>query len=203
MAGDARGEDKRREIVRQAFDRFYDGGFHATGVDAVLAESGISKRTLYKYFPTKDDLIEAVLDHYGQIIVGKLFDPVAAANEDPRRQIIAFFDARKEMIDQNPTRGCLGIKAAQEFAGRHAGLAAQGKRAALYVERRFVELCERAGFEKPVELGAQINVLFQGALLLSQVYGDSSPFVSAKRTVVALLEAAEGPTALGRTPDRS
>ncbi len=203
MAGDARGEEKRREIVRQAFDRFYDGGFHATGVDAVLSESGISKRTLYKYFPTKDDLIEAVLDLYGQVIVGKLFDPVAALNEEPRRQIMAFFDARKEMIDANPTRGCLGIKAAQEFAGKHAGLAAHGKRAALSVERRFVELCERAGFEKPVEVGEQINVLFQGALLLSQVYGDSSPFVSAKRAVAALLEAADRPMSSGRTPDHS
>ncbi|WP_204165512.1 hypothetical protein [Methylobacterium sp. 17Sr1-1] len=82
-------------------------------------------------------------------------------------------------------------------------MAAQGKRAALYVERRFVELCERAGFEKPVELGEEINLLFQGALLLPQVYGDSSPFVSAKRAIVALLEAADGPVASGRPPDRS
>jgi AcrR family transcriptional regulator len=198
MAGDVRGEEKKREIVRQAFDRFYDGGFHATGVDAVLSESGISKRTLYKYFPTKDDLIEAVLDHYGQVIVGKLFDPVAASNAEPRQQIMAFFDARKAMIDENPTRGCLGIKAAQEFVGKHAGLAAHGKRAALYVEQRFVDLCERAGFARPAEVGKQINVLFQGALLLSQVYGDGSPFVSARHAVAALLEAADEPASADR-----
>ena len=198
MAGDTRGDDKKREIVRQAFDRFYDGGFHATGVDAVLSESGISKRTLYKYFPTKGDLIEAVLEHYGQFIVGKLFDPVAASNEEPRQQIMAFFDARKAMIDENPTRGCLGIKAAQEFVGKHAGLAAHGKHAALYVERRFVELCERAGLARPAEVGKQINVLFQGALLLSQVYGDGSPFVSAKHAVAALLEADDEPASSDR-----
>src|SRR5271154_468191 len=43
-------EDKKLEIVRYAFDRFYEGGFHATGMEAALAGSGISKRTLYKYF---------------------------------------------------------------------------------------------------------------------------------------------------------
>jgi AcrR family transcriptional regulator len=201
MAGVAWVEEKRREILRRAFDRFYDGGFQATGVDAILAESGISKRTLYKHFSTKDDLIEAVLDLYGDFIIGKLFDAVGSSNEEPRRKIIAFFDVRKAMMDENPTRGCLSIKAAQEFVGKHERLAAHGKRAALYAEGRFVELCDRAGLARPAELGREINVLFQGALLLSQVYGDSSPFVSAKRVVAALLEAADGSLASGPAPD--
>jgi AcrR family transcriptional regulator len=181
-------ESKRQEIVRTAFERFYDGGFHATGVDAVMADSGISKRTLYKYFPSKEDLIEATLEFYSEGIVRELFDPVMSLSDEPRAQIMAFFEIRKAMMDKEPTRGCLGIKASQEYVGRHAGIAAHGERAARRVEQSFVELCERADFDRPKELGRQINLLFQGALLLAQVFGDSSPFVSAKHAVAALLE---------------
>lgn len=189
---DVRAESKKLEIVKQAFDRFYDGGFHATGVDTILAGSGISKRTLYKYFPTKDDLIEAVLDYYVQGIVGILFEPVRSSSDDPRDQIDSFFEIRKSMIDGQPNRGCLCIKAAQEFIGKHAGIASHGQQAALRIEEHFVHLCEQAGLARPAELGKQINLLFQGALLLSQVNGDSAPFVSARGAVDVLLKSAAG-----------
>lgn len=188
MTNDMQVEGKKLEIVKQAFDRFYEGGFHATGVDGVMADSGISKRTLYKYFPSKEDLIEAVLDYYITWIMHELFDPVMAASDDPREQIIAFFDIRKAMIDKSPTRGCLGMKASQEYVGKHDGIATLGKSAASQVERRFSEMCKQAGFAEPSSLGKQLNVLFQGALLLSHVYGDSSPFVAAKATVLSLLD---------------
>src|ERR1700747_930333 len=86
-------EGKKLEIVKYAFDRFYEGGFHATGMEAALAGSGISKRTIYKYFPSKEDLIEAVLRLYSEAIVDELFGPVANIS-DPREQIVAFFDVR-------------------------------------------------------------------------------------------------------------
>lgn len=190
MTKNAQVEDKKLEIVKWAFDRFYEGGFHATGIDTMMADSGISKRTLYKYFSSKEELIEAVLDYYGAGIVNELFDPLMAAGDDPRQQIMAFFDIRKAMIDKNPIRGCLGIKASQEYVGKHEGIAALGKNAALYVERKFIEMCERADFIQPAKLGKQINILFQGALLLSQVFGDSAPFVSAKAAASALLDSA-------------
>lgn len=187
MTADAVSGDKKREIVEWAFERFYAGGFHATGIDAVMAGSGISKRTVYKYFPSKEHLIEAVLMHYRGYIIHELFDPVAAI-QDPREQIIAFFDIRKEMIDDDPTRGCLGIKASQEYLGKHPRLVDLGRRAADSVEERLIDLCKRARFPQPSKLGKQINVLFQGALLLAHVSGESSSFVSAKAAVVVLLE---------------
>jgi hypothetical protein len=61
----------------------------------------------------------------------------------------------------------------------------------LEVERRFVDMCKRAGFLRPADLGRQINILFQGALLLSQVSGESSPFLSAKTAVSTLMSNAQ------------
>lgn len=178
---------KKLEILKLAFDRFYDGGFHATGIDTLMAESGISKRTLYKYFASKEDLIEAVLDYYGKEIANAFFATAMEAHDDPRQQILACFDSRRMQL-QEDRRGCMGVKASQEYVGKHEGIAARGEALGFYVERWFIEICGGLGVADPALLGKQITILFQGALLLSQVYRDAVPFVSAKAAVEILLD---------------
>ncbi len=186
MDQDAEIEGKKLEIVKYAFDRFYESGFHATGMEAAMAGSGISKRTLYKYFTSKEDLIEAVLQLYGAIVVRELFGPVANVG-DPREQIVAFFDVTRNP-DRMLTRGCLGMKAAQEFAGKNDRIVELGISANSRGETKFVELCEKAGYENPEHLAKQLNLIFQGALVLAHTRGDTSPFLLAKTTARALLE---------------
>lgn len=179
---------KKQEIIAQAYDAFYDGGFHATGIDTVMANSGISKRTLYKYFPSKEDLIEAVLEQYGEDTDTFLFKPALGRSDDPREQILALFDIRQEMMSKN-CRGCLAMKAGQEYIGKHDGIAARGRDASVYVERRFIELCEKAGLKNPTDTGRQLNLLFQGAALAGQMQQNPGVFDVAKRAVHILLAA--------------
>jgi AcrR family transcriptional regulator len=186
MSEDVELEGKKLEIVKYAFDRFYDSGFHATGMEAALAGSGISKRTLYKYFPSKEDLIEAVLKLYSEAVVQQLFGPVAHIS-DPRGQIVAFFDVRK-VAGRMLTRGCLGVKAAQEYAGKDADIVTLGRCAASLGEAKFLELCKQAGFAEPARVAKQLNLIFQGALSLSHTLGDTSPFMLAKDMASAVLD---------------
>lgn len=179
-------EGKKLEIVKYAFDRFYEAGFHATGMEGALAGSGISKRTLYKYFASKEDLIAAVLQLYSEGVVHELFDPVAHIS-DPREQIVAFFDVRK-VTGRMLTRGCLGAKAAQEYVGKHKGIVELGIAASSRGETKFLELCRRAGFAKPQRLAKQLNLLLQGALALSHASGETSAFLLAKDAAAAILE---------------
>ncbi len=180
---------KRQEIIDQALQIFYDGGFHATGVDKVMADSGISKRTLYKYFPSKEQLIEAVLDHYAGSVDCALFGPASERSNDPRGQILALFDVRRESMDANNYQGCLAMKAAEEFKGKHAGIEARGKSSSEYVEGRFVELCREAGIADADGVGRQVNLLFQGAVLTSRARGDTDVFDAAKAAVKGLIGA--------------
>ena len=181
-------EGKKLEIVKYAFDRFYEAGFHATGMEAALAGSGISKRTIYKYFASKEELIESVLKLYSAVIVQRLFGPVADIS-DPREQIVAFFDVRR-IAGRMLTRGCLGMKAAQEYSGKHQDIVTLGRCAASLGESKFLELCKKAGFAEPARLAKQLNLILQGALALSQAAGDTSPFLLAKDTASAVLEQA-------------
>jgi AcrR family transcriptional regulator len=180
---------KKQEIIAQAYDAFYDGGFHATGIDTVMANSGISKRTLYKYFPSKEDLIEAVLERYGEDTDTFFLKPALARSADPREQIMALFDIRREMVTQASCRGCLAMKAGQEYIGKNEGIAAHGKAASVYIESHFIALCEKVGMANPRETGQQINLLFQGAVLTAQMQQDSSVFEVAKKAAQILLAA--------------
>jgi AcrR family transcriptional regulator len=155
-------------------------------MEAALAGSGISKRTIYKYFPSKEHLIEAVLHLYSQVILHQLFDPVAHIT-DPQKQIVAFFDVRKT-TGRMLTRGCLGMKAAQEFAGKHDDIVDLGRKASLRGETKFLELCKQAGFTEPARLAKQLNLIFQGALVLSHASGDTTPFLLAKDAASAILQ---------------
>ena len=186
MSEDLELEGKKLEIVKYAFGRFYESGFHATSMEGALAGSGISKRTLYKYFPSKEDLIEAVLTLYSEAVVQQLFGPVAHIS-DPREQIIAFFDVRK-VAGRMLTRGCLGVKAAQEFTGKDADIVALGRCAASLGEAKFLELCKQAGFAEPARVARQLNLIFQGALSLSHTLGDTSPFMLAKDMASTVLD---------------
>ncbi len=180
---------KRQEIIDQAYQIFYDGGFHATGVDRLMADSGISKRTLYKYFPSKEHLIEAVLEHYAGTVESRLFAPAIARSNDPREQILALFDIRRDSMDSSDYRGCLAMKAALEFKGKHAGIEANGKTSSHYIEGKFIELCRKAGLADAEEVGRQVNLIFQGAVLTSQARGDTEVFDAAKKVVNGLIGA--------------
>ncbi|PZQ11937.1 MAG: TetR family transcriptional regulator [Ancylobacter novellus] len=58
----SRAEDQRRRILDAAIVCFARGGFHATGMQAVCAEAGMSPGALYRYFPSKEALIEAIVE---------------------------------------------------------------------------------------------------------------------------------------------
>jgi AcrR family transcriptional regulator len=187
MADTAAPSLKKQEIVDQAYRLFYEGGFHATGVDAVMADTGISKRTLYKYFPSKEHLIEAVLAKYAGEVDDMLFKPAAARTDDPRGRIRAIFDVRRETMDRSACQGCLAMKAAGEYAGKHEGITANGARSSEYIEGRFVDLCARAGLADPALRGRQINLLFQGAIQTSQMRGNTETFEAAKAALALFL----------------
>ena len=86
---------KRGELVQEALRIFYRDGFHATGMDLLSAETGISKTTMFKHFRSKEDLILAVLRLRDEQFRNWLFRRMEQAGP-PRAQLLAMFDALRE-----------------------------------------------------------------------------------------------------------
>src|SRR5947208_3267036 len=108
MAARSDAKTAMQDRILETADRlFYGRGIRAVGVDTIAAEIGISKRTLYNYFPSKDELIVAYLS--------RRFTPIAASDRPPLEQILGAFDRLQRFIATGRFRGCPFVNAVAEL----------------------------------------------------------------------------------------
>lgn len=181
---------KRDEIIQTAFNSFYHHGFHATGVDAVMADSGISKRTIYKYFRSKEELVAATLTYYETIIFGRIPDELSKRHKDPKKQILSLFDLKAEEFALNNFNGCLAINAKVEFDGSDHEIEAACSGFYQKLEAYVTELCAAAKLKSPKTLAHQIILLFAGSVVMGQMHRDPDAPNVAKEIVKTLLKGA-------------
>ncbi|MEH0573288.1 MULTISPECIES: TetR/AcrR family transcriptional regulator [Streptomyces] len=178
----------RDRILDTASELFYAHGFHAVGVDRLIAESGVAKATLYKQFPSKDDVVAAYLRRMDDSWRRQLRSAALAAGDDPRDQLFGLFVALEHAAREG-TLGCAFINAAAEFAPgstAHA-ITAEHKRA---VRSWVRDLAAAAGAADPETLAFQLTVLIDGTLAATRVEHADAAAEAAKRAAHDLLEAA-------------
>ncbi|MDO8295899.1 MAG: TetR family transcriptional regulator [Caulobacter sp.] len=184
---------KRDELVHRATDIFYRNGFQASGMDMLVAETGISKTSIYKHFRTKEDLILATLQWRDEHIRGWLFRRMKELGSTPREQLIAMFDALGEWFSEPTFRGCMFAKATSEYQDADHPI---NRQAAGHVEKLtdgIRELAEQAGLPDPATLARQLTLLKEGAVVLAMLGHTSSPARDAKAVAVRLLSDPEAP----------
>ena len=181
---------KRDDLIRTAHDLFQRHGFGAVGIDRVIAEAGVAKATLYRHFPSKDDLVLAVLRRVDEESRGALVHSLRAAADDPRGQLLAVFDVLPDLIASGYDRGCLFHCAASEFPGGDHPVHAFAREHKRLVRRYFVELATAAKVGDPDRTGGWIFTLFEGVFARSGVEGNASSAEEAKRAAELILSAA-------------
>jgi AcrR family transcriptional regulator len=168
-----RGSAARERILETAERLFYRDGYHAVGVDTIVAESGVAKMTLYRHFPSKDHLIAAYLERTNEQLLTWV-EKLIAPHEDPRAALEAVFDGVAKLASSPECLGCAFVGAAGEFPEPdHPGhrVAAEHKRA---VVDRLRELAERAGARDPNGLAEELLLIMDGAWSAARVFGPGS-----------------------------
>jgi AcrR family transcriptional regulator len=181
---------RRDAIVDAAIALFQREGFHATGVDRILAHSGAAKMTLYKHFRSKDELVLAALERRRESFRTWFEDRVRRAKGGPHRRLLAVFDVAEEWFHSPEFCGCLFINAAAEFGGAEAPArraAASAKAATLSFIR---ELATDAGADDPDALARSLNLLLQGAIVMAHAGCDRDAAKAARRAAEPLVRAA-------------
>ncbi|HEV8109341.1 MAG TPA: helix-turn-helix domain-containing protein [Burkholderiales bacterium] len=167
-------------ILAAADKLFYTQGIRAVGVDAVAAEAGVSKRTLYNHYPSKDALIAAYLT--------ARFRQITPSDAPAREQLLGAFDRLERILADGSFRGCPYVNAVIEIGDpKHqaAGIAVQFKE-----QRRlwYRALLERMGIGAADALATQLQILSEGALAAALVRGDPSLARSARAAAEVLID---------------
>ncbi|WP_168196489.1 TetR/AcrR family transcriptional regulator [Bdellovibrio sp. NC01] len=181
--------DKRQAIIQKAYEVFYKEGFHAAGVDSLLDGTGISKRTLYKYFASKEELIQAVIEHYSNLQF-KALETYLADHSSPAKKILALFDWLSEMVATRNPNGCLAINAKMEYAHKHDAIEGQSSLHFSAFYELIYDLCKAAHCHDAKKVAKQIHILFQGAVVGGQTEGNPEIAQLAKGVAKSLLEQA-------------
>jgi AcrR family transcriptional regulator len=178
-------EIMQERILDTAGRLFYGKGIRAVGVDTIAAEIGISKRTLYNYFPSKDALILAYLSRH--------FIRPRASDRPPLEQILGHFDWLERWFASDIFRGCPFVNAVVELGdANNPGT----KMAVDFKEQRRLWLRDaliHMNVQDSEGLATQVAILFEGAIITALIRGDPSMARAAKSAAKVLLTAAGVP----------
>ncbi len=179
----------RERILDAAFELFYQGGIHATGIDRVIEASGVAKMTLYKYFPSKQDLVLAVLERRDQQWMAWFEQRVAALASAPNRRIFVVFDALDEWFHEESFSGCAFINACAEFAAPEHPAHQLAARHVEAVRESLERMAQEAGAREPAVLADQLALLVEGAIVVAHVTQRKEIVQTSQRVALLLLEA--------------
>lgn len=100
-----RGSVIRDHLLEAALRLFNQHGYHATGIDVIIAEAGVAKTTLYRHFETKGDLILAVLERRDEQDRDAMRAFVEQRTKDPVERLLATFDFLEAWFRDEHFRG--------------------------------------------------------------------------------------------------
>jgi AcrR family transcriptional regulator len=189
-----------QRILDVASELFYWRGIHAVGVDTIAAESGVTKRTLYDQFGSKDNLVAAYLDARDRRWRDMITNGLDDAPPDPVARILVPFDVLADWLAPR-TRGCSFVNAFAELPnpdhpGRRIVVAEK-----TWLRAVFRDLLTEAGAAKAADvetLATQLLSLHEGAIVSYAIANDRSA-VAATRTAAKILVTA---VLLGHPADR-
>jgi AcrR family transcriptional regulator len=179
----------RDRLLDTAAHLFYREGIRAVGVDLVVAKAGVAKTSLYRHFPSKDELIAAVLERDDQNY-WRHWDQIAVqCPENPAAELAAHVQWIAQYIGRPEFRGCAFLNAATEFPEPNHPARAVALRHKAELRRRVLALTSRLSAADPDGLADQLILLIDGAYVNGQLRGRRGP-VQALPAAAAVLVAA-------------
>jgi AcrR family transcriptional regulator len=170
------------ERILDAANRlFYQKGIRAIGVDAIAAEAGISKRSLYDTFPSKEALIAAYLRRRAQ--------PVPASEDPPLQKVLALFDSLHRRFVSGNFRGCPFVNAVAEMAGESEKVDNIARSFKDGRRELITTWLSQAGARNPRTLGVQVSLVMEGAYSVMLLHGDPAIALQAKEAACVLMRA--------------
>jgi AcrR family transcriptional regulator len=178
----------RAKVLDAAAQLFYEHGVHAVGVNEIAARARASKLSLYRYFGSKDQLVEAMLAEHSDRIHAWLERKTSGAPAgDPR--VLSVFDLLIEWFAEPGYRGCTVVNTVTDTRADPA-IAAIARRHLIRYRHLLETRAREAGIAAPQGLAGQLLLLIEGASVVSAIDGNPDSGSAARAAAEVLLRAA-------------
>ncbi|HEX4060883.1 MAG TPA: TetR/AcrR family transcriptional regulator [Streptosporangiaceae bacterium] len=187
-SGKGQQDSGRERVSRAAYELFSKEGVQAVGVDAVIARAGTAKMTLYRNFPSKNDLILDFLRRREQLWTREWLQAESQRRGDtPRDQLLAIFDVFSEWFRRPDFEGCSFLTTMVEFNDRdhpvHQAAVSHLANIRSYIE----DLARAAGISDPSSFACKWHILMKGSIMAAHE-GDTAAASRAREIGELLLE---------------
>ncbi|WP_413692762.1 TetR/AcrR family transcriptional regulator [Psychromonas sp. KJ10-2] len=188
-------QPRKQHLIDTALILFNKFGYHATGIDLVLAESGVSKATLYKHFRSKEELILAALQLRHEQVVSKLKSKIESNKQDPQNtdsqeDVLVIFDNLNEWFNSDTFFGCNFINVSAEYADpNHPINIFAAKHKQTLVDIIATQLPPQADPKVTQQKADQIGLLVEGAIVMAHTRGMKQSALIAKEMAKTILKA--------------
>lgn len=181
----------RTRLLDAAARLFYANGIAATGIDAVITEAGVAKKSLYNNFASKDDLVAQYIEQRHEEWLD-LYRQRAVAARHPRERVLAVFDAyldHASMAYPQGFRGCGLLNAAAELPVGSAGRIATAQHKAEVERMLRDDLSRVTDADAAAALAEHLSFLLEGAMARAGVEGEPRRLQRARVIAEQLLDA--------------
>jgi AcrR family transcriptional regulator len=161
----------RERLLAVAAELFYRHGIRAVGVEAIAEAAGTNKMTLYRHFPSKDELVAEYLRQAASA-ANRCWDTYEQAHPgDPLAQVRAWLAEMADHLANTDERGCALANAAVELPDKTHPARRVIEEYKVAQRNRLVDLCRSAGLSDPEMLADELHLLLEGARMTSQSVG--------------------------------
>lgn len=179
----------RERIIGTASELFYNQGYNQTGINQIIDQAGVAKASMYQHFRSKEDIAVAYLIARHTMWMGKLEESVSKLKTS-KAKVTGVFNYLEEWLMAVNFRGCGWQNIITDLPEDHDKIKDQAifHKNALrsWIQERLKEEGEITA-KKAKDLGDQVMVLIEGAIILSQIQKDTWPIKSARNACKKLL----------------
>lgn len=183
---------KRDQLLATAERLFYEQGFHATGIDRIVAGAGVVRMTLYNHFTSKEALIAAVLEARHARFIASL--DAATASALPGQVTRALVAAHGGWLARYSQHGCIMAKAMGEFAEHAPRLHALAATAKTDLLARIEAAVARDGLDNRDGLARRLFVVLEGSNTTVALLGAQTALADTRAVIETILAATRSET---------
>lgn len=185
----------RERLLDAAEALIYAGGIHATGVDAIVRQSGTARKSFYTHFESKDALVAAALERRDERWMKWFIEGTLRRGESPRLRLLGMFDVLREWFASEDFHGCAFLNASGEIAAADDPIRVVARehkeRLLAFVRVQCDEHMTALGADSQcaARLARQWLILIDGAIGVALVSGDPDAALDACAAAEQLLDA--------------